>query len=75
MQMFFKIDDLRNFVIFTGTTSVLESFLNKVSGFSKCNFVQKELQHRCFLVNIAKFLRTAFFNIIPPVAAFVSLIM
>ena len=26
-----------------------------------CNFIEKRLQHRCFPVNIAKFLRTAFF--------------
>ena len=27
-----------------------------------CNFVKKRFQHRCFPVNIAKFLRTAFFT-------------
>ena len=26
-----------------------------------CNFIKKKPQHRCFPVNIAKFLRTAFF--------------
>ena len=26
-----------------------------------CNFIKKRLQHRCFPVNIAKLLRTAFF--------------
>ena len=26
-----------------------------------CNFIKKRLQHRCFALNIAKFLRTAFF--------------
>ena len=34
-------------------TSVLESLL-------ACKFIKKRLQHRCFLANIAKFLRTAF---------------
>ena len=36
------------------------AFFFKVSGLTKCNFIQKRLQHRCFLVNIAKFLRIAF---------------
>ena len=26
-----------------------------------CNFLKKKLQHKCFPVNIAKFLRTNFF--------------
>ena len=38
--------------------SVQESFLE--SGLKVCNFIKKRLQHRCFPVNIAKFLRTAF---------------
>ena len=38
-------------------TTVLESLLNKVAGFQVCNFIKKILQHRCFPVNIAKFLR------------------
>ena len=38
-QMFFKIDVLKNFAIFTG----------------------RRFQHSCFPVNIAKFLKTAFF--------------
>ena len=58
---------------------MLESFFNKVPGFSPiepgplicranqwtgfymrkaCNLILKRLQHRCFPVNIAKFLRT-----------------
>ena len=32
--------------------------LNKNAGLRVCNFIQKKLRHRCFLVNIAKFLRT-----------------
>ena len=41
-------------------TSELESLFNK---FATLNFIQRRLQHRCFYVNIAKFLRirTAFF--------------
>ena len=39
-------------------TLVLESLFNKVTGLQTCNFIKKRLQHRCFPVNIAKFLRT-----------------
>ena len=35
-------------------------FITK-GGPQACNFVKSKLQHRCFPVNIAKFLRTAFF--------------
>ena len=35
----------------------MESLFNKVAGLKACNFIKKRLQHRCFLVNIAKFLR------------------
>ena len=38
---------------------VLESLFNKVTGLQACNFTKGRLQHRCFLVNIAKFWRTA----------------
>ena len=38
-------------------TPVLESFSDKVDN---KNAIKKRLQHRCFLVNIAKFLRAAF---------------
>ena len=31
---------------------------NKQTHLKACNFVNNKLQHRCFLVNIAKFLRT-----------------
>ena len=41
-------------------TSVLESLFNRVRDLSGCSFIKKKLQHRCFLVNIANFLRTAF---------------
>ena len=46
--MFFKISNLKNFAIFTGKQS---------KGF---NFSKKRFRHRCFTVNIAKFLRTSF---------------
>ena len=35
---------------------MLESLLNKVAGLKVCNFLKNRLQHRCFPVNIAKFL-------------------
>ena len=37
---------------------MLESPFNRLAGFKTCNFLKKRLQHRCFPVNIAKFLRT-----------------
>ena len=42
--------------------SVLESLFNKNKDVRVCNFIKKRLQHRCFPVNIAKFLRTAYFK-------------
>ena len=42
---------------------MLESLFNKFGGLKACNFnfIKKRLQYRCIPVNIAKFLRTAFF--------------
>ena len=36
---------------------VLESLFNKAAGLQVCNFIKNRLQHRYFLVIIAKFLR------------------
>ena len=36
-------------------TPVLESLFKNVAGLKACNFIKKRPQHRCFLVNIAKF--------------------
>ena len=47
---------LRNVAISTGNTFARVSF-GKVAGLKACIFVKKKLQHRCFPVNIAKFLR------------------
>ena len=44
-------------------TPVLESLSNKVTGLKACNFIQQRLQHKCFPVNTAKYLRRAFFFI------------
>ena len=53
LQMFFKIGVIKKFAIFTGKHLCWRLFL--------INFVKRRLQHRCFAVNISKFLRTAFF--------------
>ena len=59
-EVFFKRGVLKCFAIFTGKVPVLESLFHKIAGLKICNFIKKRLQHRCFLVNIAKLLRTAF---------------
>ena len=38
---------------------VLESLFNQVADLQSSNFVKKRLQHRCFPVKYAKFLRTS----------------
>ena len=38
---------------------MLESRFDKAAGPQVNNFIEKRLQHRCFPVNIAKFLRTS----------------
>ena len=60
-QMFLKIVVLKYFAIFTGKHLCWSLFFNKVTGLKTCNFIKKRLQHRCFPVNIAKFLRAASF--------------
>ena len=42
-------------------TPVLHSLFNKVAGLLTSNFIKKWLKRRCFPVNVANFLRTAFF--------------
>ena len=39
---------------------MLEYLFNKVAGFKNCNVIKKRLQHRCFTVKFAKFLKTPF---------------
>ena len=51
-QMFYKIDALKNLVMFTEEHLCWRFFL--------INFIKKRLQHRCFPVNVAKCLSTAF---------------
>ena len=64
LQMFFKIGALKKFAIFTGKNLCM-SLLILMSLFLSttlqlCNFIKKRLQHRCFPVNPAKFLREVF---------------
>ena len=58
-QMFFKISVLKNFSMLAKNTCVRVSF-NKAGSLKVCNLLKKRFQHRCFPVNIPKFLRTAF---------------
>ena len=41
---------------------MLVSLFNKVTGSQACIFIKKRLQHRCFPVKFAKFLKTPFFT-------------
>ena len=50
-----------NFANFAGKP-VLESLFKKVAGLRPCNVTKKRLQHRCFPVKFAKFLRTTLFT-------------
>ena len=59
-QMFFKVRVLKSYAIFAGKPE-LESLFDKVPVLQVCNFIKNKLPQRCFPVNIAKFLRTAFF--------------
>ena len=42
---------------FYRNTPVLESLFNKAAGLKTCNFLKKRLQHRCFSVKFAEYLR------------------
>ena len=56
-QVFYKKTVLKNFAIFTEENLCWSHFLNKNTGVKSWNFIKKRLHHRCFLVNIATFLR------------------
>ena len=66
--MFCKIGFLKNVINFTGKHMYWSLFLIKLQAYPQV-FIKKGFQHRCFSVNIAKFLRAAFFNRTPLVAA------
>ena len=48
---------------------MLESFLNKVGMLKACNFDKKRLQHRCFSVKLANFIKNTYFEEHLPTAA------
>ena len=68
LQMFFKIGVFRYFAIFTRKHLCWSLFLIK----RLKKRLYKETPNECFPVNIAKSLRTAFFDRPPPVAASAS---
>ena len=49
---------LRNFAKFAEKHLCWSLFFKKSACLQSSNFIEKRLQHRCFTVNIAKFLRT-----------------
>ena len=60
-SVFFKKGVLKISAKFTGIHLCQKSlFFNEVACLHVFNFIKKILQHRCFPVNIAKFLRIAF---------------
>ena len=59
-HLFRRISANDYFCSFIFMAPVLESLHNKFASLQICNFIKKRLQHRCFLVKFAKFLRTPF---------------
>ena len=61
-EVFCKRDVLKNFAIFTEKRLCWKLFFNKVAASScviqHCSFIKMIIQHMCFSVNIAKFLKT-----------------
>ena len=51
-EVFYKKAALKNVLIFTGKHLCWSLYLQV------CNFIKKRLQHRCFTVNMPKFLKT-----------------
>ena len=64
--MFLNIGVLKNFVIFTENIFVIKNFLVKMSFLTN---TPKKLHHRCFLVNITKFLKHTFYGTSPVAAS------
>ena len=62
LEVFCKEAVLRNFAKFTGKHLYQSLVFNKVAGLRPATLLQKRLWHRCFPVNFAKFVRTAFFT-------------
>ena len=59
-QIFLKIGVLKNFAIFTWKHLCWSLYLITLEAWWPATLLKKRLQHRCFLVNTAKFLRAAF---------------
>ena len=59
-QMFFKIGVLKNFSICARKLLCFSLFFIKLQAWRPAFLLKKRFQHRCFPVNIAKFLRTVF---------------
>ena len=59
LQMFFKIGVLKDVSIFT-EKHLCRSLFNKLAGLQLWILLKKRLQHRCFPVSTAEFLRTTF---------------
>ena len=57
-RTFFRM--AQKFRKFCRRTPALEFLFNKVAGLKACNFFKKRLQHRCYLVKLAKYSRTLF---------------
>ena len=66
-EVFCKRGVFRNFAKFIRKYLCQSLFFNKVVG-QTCNTIKSRLQHRCFSVKFAKFLRITFFYRTPPVA-------
>ena len=59
-ETFLKKGALRNFAKLTGKRLCQRLCFNKVARLRPADLLKKSLWHRCFPVNLAKFLRTAF---------------
>ena len=57
-EVFYRKSCSKKFRNIHRKTPVLESPFDRLAGFKTCNFLKKRLLHRCFPVNIAKFLIT-----------------
>ena len=55
-ELFYKKDVLKNFAKFTGKDLRRTLFFNNVVGLRSTTLLKMGLWHRCFLVNLAKFL-------------------
>ena len=56
-EVFYKKVVLRNFAKFTGKNLCQSLSFNKVAGLRSATLLKKRLWHRCFHVNLTKFLR------------------